>query len=169
MQNTQSNYSTNGTQENQDWIHVTINRSCSAPPPVVKQEIRPHTPEDTGYYLAHNASPTTTEYSGTPRKEIQHASMKWTGCHDAGFPIYRSEKEGSGWYPQSIRRSRQPSIAQVHDKEWSQQLQESPVENWTPQQPQQCKARRAHKDFIGWEHCFNNNCKDDHWEKVDAG
>jgi len=27
----------------------------------------------------------------------------------------------------------------------------------------------AHGDLTSWEHCFNDNCKEHRWEKVDAG
>jgi len=49
-------------------------------------------------------------------------------------------------------------------------METNPGEDWAPQQqPRQRKARRAHGDLTSWEHCFNDNCKEDPWEKVDAG
>ena len=44
-----------------------------------------------------------------------------------------------------------------------------PGEDWAPQQPTARKRRRAHKDIVGWEHCFKDDCRDHQWEKVDAG
>jgi len=35
--------------------------------------------------------------------------------------------------------------------------------------PRQRSAGRAHGDLTSWEHCFNDNCKEHRWEKVDAG
>src|ERR1700712_3735812 len=82
MQNSQSNDSTNATQENQDWIHVTINRSSSAPPPVVKQERQSRTPSQEEWHnaehIARNATRTSPPYSGPV--EPKHAAMSWTAC-----------------------------------------------------------------------------------------
>jgi len=48
-------------------------------------------------------------------------------------------------------------------------MEANPGENWGPQpQPLQRRARRAHEELRSWEHCFNNNCKEHWWEKVDA-
>ena len=94
--------------------------------------------------------------------------MNWTNCTDDGCHIHFSEKGGSGWYPQFTRRSRKPSVA--HDHDWRQEMEANPGEDWAPQQqPRQRKARRAHGDLTSWEHCFNDNCKEHRWEKVDAG
>jgi len=168
MQKTQSNDSTNATQESPECIHVTINRSSSAPPPVVKQERRSHTPESDAQRIAPNATPTSPAYSGSPRREVAHASMNWTDCTDDGCQLHLSEKQGSGWYPQFLRRSRKPSVA--HDHDWQQEMEANPGEDWAPQQqPRQRRARRAHEDLTSWEHCFNDNCKEHRWEQVDAG
>jgi len=49
-------------------------------------------------------------------------------------------------------------------------MEANPGEDWAPQQqPRQRKTRRAHGDLTSWEHCFNDNCKEHRWEKVDAG
>jgi len=49
-------------------------------------------------------------------------------------------------------------------------MEANPGEDWAPQQqPRQRKARRAHGDLTSWEHCFNDNCKEHRWEKVEAG
>jgi len=154
MQNTESNNSTGATQEGLEWIHVTINRSSSAPPPVVKQERRSHTPESDAQHVARNATPTSPAYSGSPRREVPHASMNWTECTDDGCQIHLSEKQGSGWYPQFTRRSRKPSVA--HDHDWRQEMEANPGEDWAPQQqPRQRRARRPHGDLTSWEHCFS--------------
>jgi len=116
MQNTESNDSTGATQESREWIHVTINRLSSAPPPVVKQERRSQTPESDAQCIARNATPTSPAYSGSPKREVPHASMNWTDCTDDGCQIHLGEKQGSGWYPQFTRRSRKPSVA--HDHDW---------------------------------------------------
>jgi len=143
MQNTQSNDSTGATQESPDWIHVTINRSTSATPPVVKQERRAHTPTSDAQHIARNATPTSPDYSGSPRREVPHALMNWTDCTDDGCLIHLSEKQGSGWYPPFTRRSRKPTVA--HDHDWRQEMEANPGEDWAPQQqPRQRKARRAH-------------------------
>jgi len=92
MQNTQSNDSTGATQESPEWIHVTINRLSSAPPPVVKQEQRSHRPASDAEHIARNASPTSPNYSGSPRREVAHASINWTDCTDDGCQIHLGEK-----------------------------------------------------------------------------
>jgi len=168
MQNTQSHDSTNATQESPEWIHVTINRSSSAPPPVIKQERSSHTPESEAQRIARNATPTSPAYSGSPKREVAHASMNWTDCTDDGCRIHLGKKQGSGWYPQFTRRSRKPSVA--HDHDWRQEMEANPGEDWAPQQqPRQRRARRANGELTSWDHCFNDNCKEDRWEKVDAG
>jgi len=167
MQNTQSNDSTGTTQESPEWIHVTINRSSSAPPPVVKQERRSHTPENNAQRVAPNATPTSPEYSGSPKRQVAHASMNWTDCTDDGCQIHLGEKQGSGWYPQFTRRSRKPSVA--HDHDWRQEMEANPEEDWAPEQPRRRKARRGHHEITSWEHCFNDNCHEHRWDKVDAG
>jgi len=168
MQDTQCNDSTNTTPESPEWIHVTINRSSSAPPPVVKPERRSQTPESDAQRIARNATPTSPAYTGSPKREVAHASMNWTDCTDDGYQIHLSQKQGSGWYPQFTRRSRKPRVA--HDHDWRQEMEANPGEDWAPQQqPRQRRARRAHGDLTSWEHCFNDNCKEHRWEKVDAG
>src|ERR1700712_3422500 len=75
MQSSQSNDSTNVTQENQNWIHVTINRSSSSPPPIIKQERRSRTPSQeegrNAERITRNATPTSPPYSGPV--ETEHA------------------------------------------------------------------------------------------------
>jgi len=167
MQNTQSNDSTGATQESPEWIHVTINRSSSAPPPVVKQERRAHTPESDAQRIGRHATPTSPAYSGSPKREVAHASMNCTDCTDDGCQIHLGEKQGSGRYPQFTRRSRKPSVPHYHD--WRQEMEANPGEDWAPQQqPRQRRARRPHGDLTSWEHCFNDNCKEHRSEKVDA-
>jgi len=93
--------------------------------------------------------------------------MNWTDCTDDGCQIHLGEKQGSGGYPEFTRRSRKPSVA--HDHDWRQEMEANPGEDWAPQQqPRQQKARRAHGDLTSWEDCFNDNCKQYRWEKVDA-
>jgi len=168
MQNTQSNDSTGATLERPEWIDVTINRLSSAPPPVVNHERRSRTAESDAPRIARNATPTSPAYSGSPKREVAHPAMNWTSATDDGCQIHLSEKQGSGWYPQFTRRSRKPSVA--HDHDWRQEMETNPGEDWAPQQqPRQRKARRAHGDLTSWEHCFNDNCMEQRWEKVDAG
>jgi len=168
MQNTQSNDPTNASPERPEWIHVTINRSASAPPAIVKLKRRSHTPESNAHRVARNATPHSPEYSGSPRREVAHASMNWTDCMDDRCQIHVGEEQGSGWYPQFSRRSRKPSVA--HDHHWRQEKGANPGEDWVPQQqPCHRKARRAHGDLTSWEHSFNDNCMTHQWEKVDAG
>jgi len=168
MQNTQSNNSTGATQESPEWIHVTINRSSSAPPPIIKQERLSHTPESDAQRVARHATPTSPEYSGTAKREVAHASMTWTDFTDDGCQIHLGEKQVSGWYPQFTRRSRKSSVA--HDHDWRQEMEANPGEDWArQQQPRQRRARRAHGELTSLEHCFNDNCKEHRWEKVDAG
>jgi len=133
----------------------------------VKQERHSDTPENDALRVAGNATPTSPEYSGSPRREVAHASMNWTDCTDDRCQIHLSEKQGSGWYPQFTRRSRKQSVA--HDHHWRQEMEEHPGEDWVPQQPRRRRARRAHHDITSWEHCFNDNCNKHRWEKVDAG
>jgi len=97
MQNTQSNVSTGATLETPEWIHITINIVSSAPPPVVKQERRSHTPESDTKRVAGNATGTSPDYSGSPRQEVAHASMSWTDYHNDQCQINLGEKQGSGW------------------------------------------------------------------------
>jgi len=146
MQKTQSNDSTGATQESPEWIHVTINRSSSAPPLVVKQERRSHTPESDTQRIARNATRTSPAYSGSPKREVAPAAMNWTDCTEDGCQIHLSEKQGSGWYPQFTRRSRKPGVA--HDHDWRQEMEANPGEHWAPrQQPHQGRVRRAHGDL----------------------
>jgi len=93
--------------------------------------------------------------------------MNWMDCTDDGCQIHLGEKQGSGWYPQFTRRSRKPSVA--HDRDWRQEMEANPGEDWAPQQPRRRRARRAHHEITSWEHCFNENCNEHRWEKVDAG
>jgi len=94
--------------------------------------------------------------------------MNWTDCTDDGCQIHLGEKQGSGWYPQFTRRSRKPRVA--HDHDWRQEMEANPGEDWpTQQQARQRRARRAHRDLTSWEHCFNDNWKENRWEKVDTG
>jgi len=167
MQNTQSNDSTGATQESPEWIHVTINRSSSASPPVVEQERRSHTPESDAERIARNATPTSPAYSGSPKRKVAHASKNWTDCTNDGCLIHLGEKQGSGWYPQFTRRSRKPGVANDHD--WRQEIDANPGEDWAPQQPRQRRARRAYNEITSWDHCFNDKCQEHRWEKVDAG
>jgi len=84
------------------------------------------------------------------------------------MPNPSRRKQGSGWYPQFTRRSRKPSVAHNHD--WRQEMEANQGEDWAPQhQPRQRRARRAHRDLTSWEHCFNDNCKEHRWQKIDAG
>jgi len=156
MQNTQSNDSTGATQENTEWIHVTINRSSSAPPHIVKQERHSRSPGSDAEHVARNDTTTSPEYSGSPRKEVAHASMNWTDCTNDVCQIHLGEKQGSGWYPEFTRRSRKPSVA--HDHDWRQVMEANPGEDWVPQQPRRRRARSAHHVITSWEHCFNDNC-----------
>jgi len=78
-----------------------------------------------------------------------------------------AKKRGSGWYLQFTRRSRKPSVA--HDHDWRQEMEANPGENWVQKQPRRGRARRAHHEITRWEHCFNDNCNEHRWEKVDAG
>jgi len=47
-------------------------------------------------------------------------------------------------------------------------MEANPGDDWTPQQPRRRKARRAHHEITSWEHCFNDNCHEHRWDKVDA-
>jgi len=145
---------------------VTINRSSSAPPPVVKQERHSRSSESNAQRVGGNATPTSPEYSGSPRREVAHASMNWTDCTSDECQIHLSEKQGSGRYPQFTRRSKKPSVAQDHD--WRQEMEANPGVDWVPKQPRQRRARRAHPEITSWEHCFNDKCNDHRWEEVDA-
>jgi len=167
MQNTQSNDSTGAIQESPEWIQVRINRWSSTPAPVVKQEQRSHTPESDVQRVAHNVTPSSPEYSGSPKREVAHASMNWTDCVDDGCQIHLGEKQESDWYPQFTRRLGKPSVA--HDHDWQQEMEAKPGEDWVPQQPRRRRARRAHNEITSWEHCFNHNCNEHRWEKVDTG
>jgi len=93
--------------------------------------------------------------------------MNWTDCTDDGCQIHLGEKQGSVWNPQFTRRSRKPSVA--HDHDWRQEMEANRGEDWAPQQPRRRKARRAHLEITSWEHCFNYNCHEHRWDKVDAG
>jgi len=167
MQNTQSTDSSGAIQECPEWIHITINRSSSAPQPVVKQERPAHNPENNPQRVAPNATPTRPDHLGSPRREVAHASMNWTDCTDEGCQINLSEKQGSGWYPQFTRRSRKPSVA--HDHDWRQEMEANPGEDWLPKKPRQRRARRAYPYNTSWEHCLDDKCNDHRWEMVDPG
>jgi len=155
MQNTESNDSIGATQESPEWIHVTINRSSSTPPPVVKKERRLHTPESDSQRIARNSTPTRPAYSRSPKSEVADASMNWMDCPNDGCQIHLGEKQGSGWYPQFTRKSRKPSVA--HDQDWRQEMEANPGEDLAPQQPRRRRARRAHNEITSGEYCFNDN------------
>jgi len=142
-------------------------RASSAPPPIVQQERRSHTAERDAQRIARTATPTSPAYLGSPKREVAHTSMNWTDCTYAGCPLHLGEKQGSGWYPQFTRRSRKPSVAHDHDRR--QEMEANPGEDWAPQQPGWTSARRAHHEITSWEPCFNDNCNEHRWEKVDAG
>jgi len=158
MPNTQSHDSTGATQESPQWMHVTINRSSSAPSPMIKQERHSHSCKSDAQRIARNATPTSPEYSGSPKGDGAHASMNWTDCTNDECQIHLSEKQGSCGYPQFTRRSRKPSVA--HDHDCRQVMEASPGEDWVPKQPPQRRARRAHPEITSWEHCFNDKCND---------
>ena len=79
----------------------------------------------------------------------------------------RRKKQGSGWYPQFAWRSRKPSVP--HDLDWRHEMEANPGEDWVPEQPRRRRARRAHHEITSWEHCFNDNCNEHRWEKLDTG
>jgi len=133
MQNTQCNDSTSATQANPEWIHLTINRSSSAPPPVVKQERHSCTPENDVQRVARHATPISPDYSGSPGRKVAHPSMNWTDCIDHGCQIHLGEKQGSGWYPQFTRRSRKSIVAHNHD--WRLEMEANPGQDWATLQP----------------------------------
>ena len=52
----------------------------------------------------------------------KHAMLSWTGCYDDSCPTHRSEKEGSGWFPQGQkekRRNKKPTWWKDPDQEES--------------------------------------------------
>jgi len=120
IQNTQSNDSTGATQESPEWIHVTINRSSSAPAPVVKQERRSHTPESDAQRIARNATPTSPAYSGSPKRVVAHASMNWTDCTEDGCQIHLGENKGqAGTHNSPEDRGNQVSApSTTGDRRW---------------------------------------------------
>jgi len=159
MQNTQSNDSTGATQESPEWIHVTINRSSSAPPPVVKQERRSHTPTSDAQRIARNATPTSPAYSGSPKREVAHASMNWTDCADDGCQIHLSKKQGSGWYPQITRRAKKPWKLWKHRSPTSEANSIAPPKSlWqktTTSNGSIRKKRNSNKPTIDANRCYN--------------
>jgi len=168
MQKKQSNDSTGNTQESLEWINVMINRSSSIGPPIISQERGSHTPESDAQRLASTPTPTSPEYLGSPAREVADASRSWTDCHNNECRIHLGANHGSGWYPRFSRRSRKQSVA--HDHDWRQVIEVNLGENWaTQQEPHQRRARRDNGDITSWEHCFNDNCNKQWWEKVDAG
>jgi len=48
-------------------------------------------------------------------------------------------------------------------------MEPNPGGDWALQHPRGRRARRAHDEITSWEHCFNDNCNEHRWEKVDAG
>ena len=158
MQNTQSNDSSSATQGSPQWIHVTINRSSSTPPQVVQQEQHSHRPASDAQCVARNSSCTSPAYSGSPKRQVAHASRSWTDCVDDGCQIHVSQKQWSGWYPQFTTRSRQARF--THDHDWRQEMEANLGGDWRPQQPRWRRASRAHGDLTSWEPCVNDNCKE---------
>ena len=76
------NGSTPGTPGNQDWVHVTITRSTSEPPPV-KGEKTPTPPPATAQdgwnddrFLPRNVTPTSPPYSGPVETKEQRKARK---------------------------------------------------------------------------------------------
>jgi len=93
--------------------------------------------------------------------------MNWMDCTADGCQIHLSKKQGSAWYPQFNKRSKQPNVAHNHD--WRQEIEANQGEDWAPQQRRQRRARRAHHQITSWEHFFNDKCNDNRLEKVDPG
>jgi len=48
-------------------------------------------------------------------------------------------------------------------------VEANPGDDWATQQPRRRRARRAHHAITRWEHCFNDNCNEHRWEKVNTG
>ena len=173
--------STPGTPGNQDWVHVTVTRSTSEPPPA-KGEKTPTPPPATaqdgcndGRFLPRNVIPTSPPYSGPGETKEQRKARKaaippglsWTTCqcHDDQCPVHLREKLGEGWFPQKpSRKGKEPA----RDMEWETAYDAEPGSDWAPPQPAK-KEWRAHKDLVKWHHCFRDNCSVHRWEKVDAG
>jgi len=140
MQNTQSNNSTGATQESQEWIHVTINRSSSAPRPVVNQERRSHTQENDAQRIACNATPTSPPSSASPKREVAHASMNWTDCTDDGCQIHLGEenKGQAGIHNSPEDRENQASpTTTTGDRRWKRtQERTGPHNNLAGEEPE---------------------------------
>jgi len=136
------------------------------PPPIIKQRRNSLRLESDAQRVARNTTPSSPEYLGSPKRQVAHASMNWTDGMDDRSQIHQGEKQGSGWAPQFTRRLREPSVA--HDDDWRQEKEANPVVDWAPPEPLWRRAPRAHHEITSWEDCFNDNCNDHRWEKVDA-
>lgn len=127
MPYSQLNDITSNSQERQEWLHITINKSPSAPPHIKEQS-------QNALHIAHNTSRTSPGYKGPKEAAPRHESMLWVACHNNRCLLNMSKEQGSGWYPQPTRRSRQPSVAP--DQDWQPHMEEKPGEDSAPNNPE---------------------------------
>ena len=50
--------------------------------------------------------PTKLRETSHEEARLAHARLSWTTCYDDGCSIHRGNKEGSGWFPQKSKRSK---------------------------------------------------------------
>lgn len=136
----QQNNSTPVTQENQDWVHVTITRSASEPRRI-KREKTPTPPPATAQdgwnddrFRPRNSTPTSPPYSGPAeatltkgqrkaKKVIEHPGLSWVACYDDKCQVHLSEKQGANWFPKKQRKGN----AIVREMEWETTYDEEPT------------------------------------------
>ena len=126
MRVTPLNTSSPGTPGNLYWVHVTITRSTSEPPPV-KGEKTPTPPPATAQdgwnddrFLPRKVTLTSPLYSGPVEMKEQrmaaiHPGLSWTACYPHQCPVHLSEKQGEGWLPQKPSKKGKES---GRDMEW---------------------------------------------------
>ena len=172
------NNSIRSTQENQEWVHMTITKSTSELPPIKGEKI-PIPPPATAQegwnddrFLPHNSTPISPPYSGPVKTKEQrkakgaalHQGLSWTEGSDDQCPVHLSEKQGAHWFPKKIsKKGKEPA----RDMEWETAYDAEPESDRAPPR-QATKEIEAYKALFKWQHCFRDNCSFYRWKKVDV-
>ena len=135
------NSSTPSTLGNQDWVHVTITRSTSEPPPIKGEKTPtplPATAQDRwndDRYFPPNATPTSSTYSGPvetkeqrkAKKAALHPGLSWMACYEDQCPVHLDAKQRHDWFPKKLsKKGKEPA----RDMEWETAYDVEPGSDW---------------------------------------